>query len=220
VKKLIVILLLTLCLVGCNSDNKNTNYYAILEETLTSENLTNTATKGYTYYIPRGIVLLDDDEFNQKLKYNSNNIYIYTDIVSYYYKKDTNYTIGSSGNFYFKSFEKDGIKGYIEINKYNDKYFLEIMYNYAKLESFVNTHDLENLIRYSGSILSSIVYNDVVIENLINSEEFTSNEKSYDILKPKDKEGNFLEYMQEYDVYYDAENELPEEKSVNNEQTE
>jgi len=220
VKKTIIIFLLLFCLIGCSNNNKNINYYTILEETLTTDKITNNATKGYKYYIPRGIILLDDDEFNQKYKYNNNNFYIYTDIVSYYYKKDINYTVGSSGNFYFKSFEKDGLKGYIEINKYNDKYFLEIMYNYAKLESFVNDEDLENLIRYSGSMLSSIEYNEIIISELINSEDISTSERSYDILKPRDKESNFLEYMQEYDVYYDDNNELPDEKSVNNEQTE
>ena len=50
-------------------------------------------------------------------------------------------------------------------------------------------------------ILSSIKYNDSLLKKEYDSRESNSKEETYSLFKDKQKEGNFLEYIKEYDKY-------------------
>ena len=97
----------------------------------------------------------------------------------------------------FRVTENEEVEGYIEITEYNDLYFLEIMYNYAKIEALVEEKDLKSTIINSCYILSSIEFNDNVIETLIGENVLDYKETIYDIFGPHKDSDNLLDYNDE-----------------------
>ena len=72
--------------------------------------------------------------------------------------------------------------GYIEVNlRENDKYLVEIMYNYAKIEVIVDKNDIKLSMISAISILRSIEYNDNIIANLLEDNVLNFAEEEMDI---------------------------------------
>lgn len=210
-KKFLLPLLIILLLTGCSKiDTKTTEYSSIVNTVLSNSNKSvNTASVGYKYYTPVGVNLVYDNEANKKFKIRDTNIFLYVDIVSYYYKNKLNYDEIENNNFYFSKFSD----GFISISKENELYFLKIVYNYAKIEAYVKEKDLVDIISYSTIILNSIDYNDNLINNLIEKGITFEGSITYEIKKPDDSESKFSQYLQEY-VQENTEDEtvvLPEE---------
>ena len=195
-KKMIIPLILILILTGC-SRVKNTDNYVEIVNTIIGYNnkKVNNASYGYNYYLPVGVNLIYDGKYNKEIKVKDNKLMLYVDIVSYYYKNNLNYELDNKNdNYYYNKFNN----GYIVINKEEDTYYLKIVYNYAKIESYVKKDDLIDIISYSTIILNSISYNDTLIDNIILKGENYSNEITYEINKPNDSSSKFSEYLQEY----------------------
>ena len=72
-------------------------------------------------------------------------------------------------------------------------------YNYAIIEVEVKEKDLRYAISRSSMILSSIKYNDLVIEKNVSEDTTDIVESVYSIPEPKDKNSNknVLEYIKE-----------------------
>ena len=192
------------------------NYINITNNIIDSNSkLINTTSIGYKYYIPKGVTLIKDNDFNQKLKVNNTYMYLYTDIVSYYYRNDDNYQNNEENLYYYKPIENGQKKGFLKIKKENDQFLLEIVYNYAKIELYSSKYYLNQNIAYASIILDSIKYNDTAIKTLINKNYFSSYEQKYALDKPKTSESNFLEYSEEYNTY-EEKNELPDDKAISN----
>lgn len=214
-KKIILPLLILAMITGCSKIDKNTNEYKNIINNVLSYNNTNvnTASYGYKYYIPIGVNLTYDGELNKEFKVKDTKFVLYVDVVSYYYKNSLNFTFDNLTNSYYFSKIDDG---YIHIEKTMDnEYFLKIVYNYAKIESYVKEENLVDIINYSTIILNSIDYNDNLINNAIEKGTFFSNDIMYEIDKPDDSESKFYQYLQEYVKESDVEDEqevlLPEE---------
>ena len=125
-----------LIITGCSKIDKNTKEYKDIVNNVLSCNNTsvNTASYGYKYYIPIGVNLVYDGQLNKKFKVKDTSFMLYVDIVSYYYRNTLNFDEYYSEYFYFSKIEN----GYIYIDKLDeDYYFLKIVYNYAKVESYV-----------------------------------------------------------------------------------
>jgi len=195
-KKFLLPLFIILLLTGCSKIDKNTTEYRdIINSILIKENHNvNTASMGYKYYIPIGVNLIYDGDLNKEFKIKDTKLVLYVDIISYYYKYNLNYEEVNK-NIYYYSKIKDG---YISITKNEKDYYLKIIYNYAKIESYVKEEDLEEVIAYSTIILNSIVYNDNLISNFIEKGVSFGNEMTYEIDKPEDSKSNFSQYLQEY----------------------
>ena len=92
-----------------------------------------------------------------------------------------------------------------------------MMFNYAKIESYVDKNNLKEALGNMAYILSSIKYNDDIIENLLGDEKNNLSEsENYNIFKTKKKSSdNFLRYADEYDNY-DGDNatDLIEKKEI------
>lgn len=211
-KKIVIPLVLILILTGCSKVYKTDNYVEIVNTILNNSNKNvNKSSYGYNYYLPIGVNLVSDGKYNKKIKYKENDLILYVDVVSYFYKNKLNHDLDNKqDNYYFNNFND----GYIVINKEEDGYYLKIVYNYAKIESYVKENDLVDVISYSTIILNSISYNDALIDNIILKGENYSNELVYEIDKPSGSESKFSEYLQEY--VQDTSNEeiediLPEE---------
>ena len=133
-KKIIVVLLLFL-VTGCTVvriDTKSIDN--TMNVVLSKDNkLFNRIGKGYKYYVPRDVNYIDNNELNDKLYSNGNYYYLYIDVISYYYDKQVDYKVDDTA-YYSKALNYNDKFGYLEINQINDKYLIEFMYNYAKIE--------------------------------------------------------------------------------------
>lgn len=215
-----IMLIMLLLLTGCVSISNVTDYKIIMNDIVSTDSkLYNKTSKGYKYYLPKGLNLVSNDDFNQKIIVNDTVMYVYVDIVSYYYKSNDNYDDNCSECWYYAYLNNEEKNGYIKINKQDDnKYLMEIMYNYAKVEVITNYDDLAMMTSYASSILASIDYNDVVINDIMNKNYFSSIEKSYELEKPDDTVVNVLDVLEEYNQYVsDDDFTLPDEKNINNE---
>ena len=72
------------------------------------------------------------------------------------------------------------------------------MYNYAKIETLVSKEDLSTTIINACYILSSIDFNDKVIETLIGDNVLDYKETIYDIFGPHKDADDYLNYSDEY----------------------
>lgn len=195
-KKIIIPLLMIIALTGCSKiNNKTTNYADIINDIIGYENKkVNTSSYGYNYYLPIGVNVVYDGKLNKEFKVKNNNLMLYVDVVSYFYKNALNYEFDSSNSYYYSKLNN----GYILINEEDNTYYLKIIYNYAKIESYVKKEDLVDVISYSTIILNSISYNDNLISNIIEKGENYNNEITYEIDKPNNSGSKFREYLQEY----------------------
>lgn len=212
-KKLIYLLLVTITLTGCKINKINmSNYDEIINQVLTiNVDLHNQTDEGYNYYLPKGISLYDSNDTNKILKYKNTRMYLYVDVISYYNKVKNEFTTNSI-SYYSKKIEYNDKFGYLEINKYQTGYFVEIMYNYAKIEVFVNEKDLLDTIYDSITILSSIEYKENIISSLIGNNSYNYKEEVYNIFKPIDTTDNYLDW--EEDIYEDYDGEIKDEDSI------
>ena len=174
----------------------NTNSVDNIINVILSKNnhLYNRVGKGYKYYVPRGVNYIDTDELNDKLYSNGDYYYLYIDAVSYYYNIDFEYQVDDNA-YYSRLIDINDKKGYLEINKTeNDKYYIEFMYNYSKIETIVDYDDINNAILNASYILSTVKFNNNVIKIMLNEEYFVNKEEKYDIFNSKKQSDTFLKY--------------------------
>jgi len=98
-----------------------------------------------------------------------------------------------------------------------DKYFLEVMYNYAKIEAYVDESDLYNTFLNICYILSTINFNDSAISYKLSNQELESTIEEFDIFKAKKDEDNFLQYIEEFDKYESSNNTSKDEDIIETE---
>lgn len=190
--KKIAILFMLLLLTGCTVVRIDTSSIDnIVNVVLSKENnLFNRVGKGYKYYIPRGVSYIDTIELNDELYSNGIYYYLYVDAVGYYYKSKVDYKENS--NLYYSKVIKGDKDGYLEIKEDNGNYHISFVYNYAKIEAKVKKEQIEEVILNSSYILSTIKFNDNIIELMLDSDYFTNKEEQYDTFSKKNENNNFL----------------------------
>ena len=195
-KKVFLLSAILLLLTSC-TNVKETNLNNIINEAFTTHVATlNTTRKGYRYYLPKGLVLRNSDNYNEVFTSDKYIYYLYVDIVSYHNKTDFNYEKNTNA-YYSKSLNINNKLGYIEINNYkNNQYLIEIMYNYAKIEVVGYVDDINTIVAYSLAILNSITYNDNIINNYLSSEEFKGEEEKFDIFEIVGSD-NYLQFTED-----------------------
>ena len=177
-KKILIILCIIFLTSGCcsvvriDTDNIDNISNVVLSK---NNKLYNRIGKGYKYYKPRGVSYIDTDELNDILYSNGNFYYLYIDAVGYYYKKSLDHKENKDA-YYYKKIENDK-EGYIEINKSKNKYHIEFVYNYAKIEALVSKKDINKVILDASYILSTVKFNDNIIALMLNDEYFTNKEE-------------------------------------------
>ena len=195
-KKLFLLGAILLVITGCSSI-ESSEISSILSDSLNSRvNTTNVNRMGYRYYLPKGLIIKSNKDFNEIISDQKYLYYLYVDIVSYESDIQFTYTVNPDA-YYSSSLTYQGKKGYIEINNYeNDQYLIEIMYNYAKIEVIAYESDIKKCVAYAISILTSVAYNDNVIENYLGDDIFLSSEEAYDIFEIVGSD-NYLQFTDE-----------------------
>lgn len=195
-KKVFLLCIFIIFLTGCTSI-KNSDLDVLVNEVVASNvNILNVNKSGYRYYLPVGFSLVSSDNYNEVITNHKYNIYLYVDIVSYNNRTNFNYNINKKA-YYSRNLGNKDKKGYIEINNYEkDKYLIEIMYNYAKIEVMVFQEDIKEIVTYVMSIISSITYNDNVIKNTLSSSRLDEFEESFNIFEIVGSD-NYLQFSEE-----------------------
>ena len=209
-KKILILLISIVLLTGCTKI-KNLNYDEIIASVVTSNyNITNETRTGYKYYIPSGMSSIKTEEYNEVIASANYNYYLYVDVVSYFNRELKEYNVDDK-SYYSYPINYEDKYGYLEINKQdNGKYLVEIMYNYAKIEVIVEECDLKDSITNSIIILSSINYNNDILENIIGDNILEDREENYNIFQTKKKENTFLDVEEPDDNYVEEESVDPD----------
>lgn len=215
--KKIVVLLSLICLLatGCSAKKLNVdNIDNIIDMVLKDRSdRKNVIFDGYSYYRPRGLKFLEKEDYNAILSDSYNNkYYLYIDVVSYYNKVDNTYKEDSDA-YYSKKIDGK-LNGYLEINKVNGKYFIEAVYNYSKVEVFSEKDNLNNTLINVCTLLSSINYNDKVLETIIGDNVLNYEEESFNIFTTKKSDSNYLDYVEKYDSIYDSDSNIKDEDHI------
>ncbi len=209
-KKLLLIVFISLFLVGC-TEVKDLSVDKIINEVVSSKTkLSNQYRTGYKYYIPRGLRIDDSKEYNEILSDAKYKYYLYIDAVSYYNKVNETFTPNQKA-YYSKAINYKDKYGYLEIKMYNDEYLIEMMYNYAKIEVIVYEADIKEALLNSITILSSIQYNEDIINNLMGENILEFSEVEVNIFNTKKPDNNYIEYNNE--EYYGSEEAISEENT-------
>ena len=200
-KKIFLIVVLCILVCGCVDINKS-SIDKILTDSLNSElKFYNTSRNGYKYYIPKGVKTLEKNDYNELLSDGTYKYYMYVDVLSYYNKVSFDY-IKKTNVYYSNVLKNDDKFGYLEIKKMkNEKYLIEIMNNYAKIEVMVEESDINKTIANAISILSSVEYNDTILENLLGNNKLSFSNEEYNIFETAETESNYLNYVEKYDNY-------------------
>ena len=210
-KKLIIFIISIFILTGCTNINK-TNIDTITKNITESKiKLNNEYRTGYIYYLPTNLNVIKSTKMNEIIVGNNQKYYLFVDLVGYYYQKEITHE-NNPNAYYQKEFIYDNKKGFIEINVKNQKYLIEIMYNYAKIELIVDKNNINEAVANSLIILSSIKFNKDIIENMMGEDILNFSEEKFSIFDTNTKDSNFLEYVQEYDTY---KSEIPDYDLIN-----
>ena len=212
-KKLIVLLSIFVFLVtGCSvykldDSNISKNIKIILSH---KTNLHNVNYDGYKYYLPKGISFVYKDDYNALLKDGNNNrYYMYVDVISYYHKVENNYELNTDYH-YSQRIDYNNKTGYVQIDEIDDYYFIQFVYNYVKIESYVSKDDLTSAITNICYILRSVKFNDSIIGSLIGENALDYQEEDYSLFKAKSNRESYMEVVKrnendEYNKYLEDE---------------
>lgn len=194
-KKVLILISLIFLITGC-SNIKDLTYDEIVQNFGTVSSRTNTYRTGYKYYLPRGMQVNDSTLFNEVLEDGKYTYYLYVDAVSYLNQVSYDYQVDNSILF-STAIKKGDYFGFVEVKLVeNNKYLVEIMYNYAKIEVVAYERDIKKVVAYAMSILTSITYNNSVIENYLGDDIFESSEEKYDIFEIVGSD-NYLQFTED-----------------------
>ena len=204
-----------LVVTGCSINRFDNQDIDVIIDTILKEDtkLNNVVLEGYKYYIPHGVTLVEKHDYNQVLEYNNNNYYLYIDIISYYYKEEVNHKYDYD-LYLSKNLSYNNKTGYIDIRGNGDNYYIDAYYNYAKVEAYVKKEDLKDSIINICYVLNSLKFNNKVIESMVGENKLDLSSEGFSLFDKKKDTSSFLEYVKEYDKYYDVDGELPTDDKI------
>ena len=217
-KRILLILCIFFVTTGC-VNIKDEEYSKIINNTIEkniSNKIYNRYSNGYKYYLPKYMNVKSNLNYNEKINSNDYTYYLYIDIISYYNKKNIKYDVNRKDYINYKFSYKDNI-GYLNVKETENKYLVEILYNYAKIEVKVDLNDINEAINNSIIILSTIKYDDKIIENLISENKLKGEEESLNIFENNKEKEDFMEVVEEYDKY-ESDSDIPDYDIINKEE--
>lgn len=199
-KKLFILLALVFLISGCTTIDYDNLDEVVNEMLINDTELRNQNYEGYQYYLPREMTVIDKDDYNTVLSYKNSKMYLYVDIISYYHKVETKYEEDKTA-YFSKTLDYNGKKGYITITKEDDEYYLEMAYNYGKIEAYTNEKNLTDTVINACYILRTLKYNDIIIESLIGENIIEYKEEKFDLFESDSSNSNYLDAVDDGDNY-------------------
>ena len=198
-KRIIVLLsIVMIFMTGCSVtklDNSNIskNMKILLSKKV---KLYNVFYDGYKYYLPKGVSFVNKEDYNAILKdTNNNKYYLYVDAISYYHKVKNDYEINKNAH-YSKKLNYNKKNGYIQIDEINSKFFVQFVFNYVKIEAYVDKNVLTDVVNNMCYILRSVEFNDKVLESLIGDNILDYKEENYTLFKNNPSKESFLDVVE------------------------
>lgn len=208
-KCLLLLTLIFLC--GC-TNIQEARPQDLIKEIVSSKNYSyNEYRTGYKYYLPISMSSLSSKKYNEILTDGNYKYYLYVDLVSYLKKNEFSYTVNENA-YISETINYNDLNCYLEVNERNDKYLIEIMYNYAKIEVIVDKDDINKAIVNSMIVLTTIDYTDDVIKNLLSIDDMTSSEENFSLFD-ESNDSNLLEVIKPGD--YVDKDEVPDPDVIN-----
>ena len=200
-KKIIILILLSFVLFGCKAIQDMSIDEVVNNSVESTVKVYNKYRNGYKYFLPKSMTVVNSKEYNEVIKFKDYKMYLYVDAVSYYNKIIDIYETNDESYVSMQISYEDKY-GYLEINKIgNDKYFIEIMYNYAKIEVIVKEKDIKLTINNSLNILNSIKFDTNILKTLLDEETSKFKEYDFNIFETTTKkESEYLQAVEE-DIY-------------------
>lgn len=205
-KKLVILLsMVMLFMTGCTVTKLDDTDIGKNMKTILSEDnkLYNVYYSGYKYYLPKGTNLVKKDDYNAVLSdSHGNKYYMFVDAISYYYKVENTYKVNSDSH-YSKVLKYNDKNGYIQIDEVENKYFIQYVYNYVKIEAYVNKSELTNCINNMSYILRSVKFNKSVVESFVGENVSEYDEENFSLFKADNSAESFLDVVErtETDAY-------------------
>lgn len=184
-KRLVLLSILLLFVSGCSIKKLSTTDFVGNMDIILSEDakLANSYFDGYKYYVPSGMRFVNKDDYNALLlDKNGNNYYLYVDAIGYYHKSKNTYKVDKDA-YYSEKLKYGKKNGYIEINEYDDDYFVEMVFNYCKIEVYTPKKYLVSTIDNICYLLRSVDFNKKILESLIGENVLDYKEESFNIFE-------------------------------------
>ena len=213
--KRIVVLLsaIMLLMTGCSVTKLDSNDLGKNVKILLSEksSLYNVFYDGYKYYLPKGVGFVTKDDYNAVLKDSvGNKYYLYVDAIGYYNKIENTYKVNNKSH-YSKKLDYNKKTGYIQIDEVDSSYYIQFVYNYAKLEALVDKKDLTSTVSNMCYILRSVKFNDKILDSLIGENTLDYKEENYSLFDSNSSNETFLGVVEKYETD-DYKKDLEDEK--------
>jgi hypothetical protein len=205
-KKLVILLsMVMLFITGCSVTKlDDTDIGKNMKTILSKDNkLYNVYYSGYKYYLPKGTNLVKKDDYNAVISdSHGNKYYMFVDAISYFYKIDNTYKVNSNSH-YSKMLDYNGKSGYIQIDEVKKKYFIQYVYNYVKIEAYVDKNELTSCVNNMSYILRSVKFNRSVVESLVSENVSEYDEENFSLFKADNSTESFLDVVErtETDAY-------------------
>lgn len=214
-KKIFILSIFVFLLCGCTTLHDMTVEEVVNNGTQRTLEVYNKYRKGYKYNLPRGLDTTDNSDYNEIIVSEKHKYYLYVDVVSYHNRIIEKYEENETSYVSMQIDHEDKF-GYLEINKMKDgKYLVEIMYNYAKIEVIVNDEDINVVVSNALSVLTSISFNDKVLNTLLNEEISQFKEYEFNIFETSaTTESAYLESI-ENDDYEEEKDEVHDSDLIN-----
>ena len=205
-KRLVILLsMVMLFITGCSVTKLDDTDIGKNMKTLLSQDnkLYNVHYSGYKYYLPKGISFVDKDDYNSVLSdSHGNKYYMFVDAISYYYKVENTYKVNSDSH-YSKIINYNDKSGYIQIDEVKNKYFVQYVFNYVKIEAYVDKNELTSCINNMSYILRSVKFNRTIVESLVGENVSEYDEENFSLFKADVCSESFLDVVErtETDAY-------------------
>ena len=127
---------------------------------------------------------------------------MFVDAISYYYKVENTYKVNSDSH-YSKIINYNDKSGYIQIDEVKNKYFVQYVFNYVKIEAYVDKNELTSCINNMSYILRSVKFNRTIVESLVGENVSEYDEENFSLFKADVSSESFLDVVErtETDAY-------------------
>ena len=204
-KKILLLFASLVLLTGCMRIDKTSTEDLITGILASKIDVYNHTNRGFKYYLPNNLKSIKRDEYNEILKDDNYEYYLYVDLVSYYNKSILNYK--EAEDAYYSKVLVDDNRGVVNVVPTKDKYLITIEYYYATINVVVRENDIKEALSNALIVVSTVKYNDDIIKKMLEENDFSSSAEIVNIFDTaaENEQTDNQNVMHEYDDSYEEE---------------